>query len=273
MAEDKILAVVKKGSTNQADVKVVQRLLNANISRLTPLGPLTVDGKMGDKTLNAIMEFQKRVVGLREPDGRVDPDGKTINALRNLNASTSSGKLPAQSLGTLSEVSIVFKHYDRIPRKTHGMTSNFNEIYESEVTISGGITGSFKGSVWPDDMVAHKRIVDGVWPLHIGFHQGANPTLANLVVETRKVPRAALLVNCRNPIKATNSKKDDTTAKGVNIHNGWVNERGSEACLTIPAGQWSDFITLFLNAYPNFADWTKLGDRTGIKIGTVEVKP
>ena len=274
MAEDVIKEVVKKGSRNEADIRVVQRLLNANISKITPLSALKVDGGIGEKTINAILEFQKRVVGMSEPDGRVDPNGKTIAALRNINHASPSGKQPAPTFKQLTGVSIVFQHHNRIPKKTTGMISNFDSFYESDVSISGGLSGAFKGSVWPDDMLNHKRILDGVYPLHIGFHQGSGttPTLSHLVVETRKTPRAALLVNCRNSIDATNSKKAKTTAIGVNIHNGWQNERGSEACLTIPPGEWAAFITLFLNAYPNLSDWTKVGDRTGINIGTVEIK-
>lgn len=274
MAEDAIREVVKRGSRNEADVKVVQRLINANLSKITPLSALNVDGKIGDKTINAIMEFQKRVVRMVEPNGCVDPNGSTMAQLRNVNQASPSGRQTAQSFNNLSEVSVVFQHHNRIPKSTKGMTSNFDGLYESDVLIGGGISGAFKGSVWPDDMTNHKRILDGVYPLHIGFHQGSGttPALSHLVVETRKTPRAALLMNCRNSIEATNSKKQKLTASGVNIHNGWRTERGSEACLTIPPGEWSAFISLFLNAYPNLADWTKVGDRTGIKIGTVEVK-
>ena len=273
MAEDAIREVVKRGSRNEADVKVVQRLLNANLFKITPLSALKVDGRIGDKTINAIMEFQKRVVKMVEPDGRVDPNGSTMAELRNVNQASPAGKQPAQSFNNLSAVSVVFQHHNRIPKKTI-KASNFNGFYESDVTISGGLSGNFHGSVWPDDAIELKRIDDGVYPLHIGFHQGkgTTPKLSHLVVETRKTPRAALLVNCRNAIPAINGKKEKLTASGVNIHNGWENERGSEACLTISKGEWSAFISLFLNAYPNLSDWTKVGDRTGIKIGTVEIK-
>jgi len=272
MTDDTINQVVHSKSRNERDVKVVQRLLNANISKLTPLSPLKVDGKMGPNTANAIIEFQKRVVGMRQPDGRVDPGGRTLTALRNVPTVPSSGKKPAAASTNPHDVLIVFKHHNRIPKNTAGMTSTYGKVYEADVTVSGGVTGSFTGSIWPDSMIAHKRILDGTYPLHIGFHQGSNPSIEHLVVETRKKPRAALLVNCRNPIPATNSENKSLTAKGVNVHNGWVNSRGSEACLTIAPGDWSSFITLFLNAYPNLSDWTKLGDRTGIKIGSIEVK-
>jgi hypothetical protein len=274
MAVDTIREAVHSGSRNDADIKVVQRLLNANMSKLTPLVPLTVDGRIGDETINAIHEFQKRVVGLLEPDGRVDPIGKTMHALRDVGHTTPPAPPKQQSSRSMTKVVITFSHHNRVPKSTKGMTSDFDSLYESDVSVSGGLSGSFKGSVWPDDMVSHKRILDGVYPVHIGFHQGrgTTPTPAHLVAETRKKPRAALLVNCRKAISATNSKKEKTTAAGVNIHNGWNSERGSEACLTISPGDWPAFIALFLNAFPSLDEWTRLGDRTGIQIGTVEVK-
>ncbi len=60
-----------------SDVKTVQNLLNASGKSRK----LTVDGLIGPKTLQAIEDFQKKVVGLPSPDKRVDPRGKTMKAL------------------------------------------------------------------------------------------------------------------------------------------------------------------------------------------------
>ena len=77
---------VGRGGVNQpSDVRIVQILLNANLGRLTPLRPLAEDGKVGPMTIGAIEEFQRRVVKMAKPDGRVDPHGRT---LRSLNAGT-----------------------------------------------------------------------------------------------------------------------------------------------------------------------------------------
>jgi hypothetical protein len=71
---------VGRGGKNQrSDVRAVQELLNNNI--LPPLDVLDVDGVAGAKTLTAIEEFQKRVLKMSNPDGRVDPDGPTFRAL------------------------------------------------------------------------------------------------------------------------------------------------------------------------------------------------
>lgn len=76
---------VGRGQVNQRDdVILVQTLINQQINRIAPLAPLKVDGLVGDRTINAIMKYQQVVVGLRQPDGRVDPGGKTIQALQGI---------------------------------------------------------------------------------------------------------------------------------------------------------------------------------------------
>jgi hypothetical protein len=76
-----LTASVGRGGANKtADVSTVQSLLNRHISNLG-LARLTTDGKVGPKTLNAIEVFQRTIVGLARPDGRVDPRGATHRAL------------------------------------------------------------------------------------------------------------------------------------------------------------------------------------------------
>lgn len=78
-------SVGKGGGNAAADVRTVQARLNA----LMPPGRtrLAVDGKCGPLTIAAIREFQTVVCGMRWPDGRVDPGGKTISALSDEGAS------------------------------------------------------------------------------------------------------------------------------------------------------------------------------------------
>jgi hypothetical protein len=78
----KIGASVGTGGDNRPDdVKAVQTLLNLNIARLAPLPPLDVDGECDAATVQAITEFQRKVLGAAQPDGRVDPDGRTLAKL------------------------------------------------------------------------------------------------------------------------------------------------------------------------------------------------
>jgi N-acetylmuramidase len=71
---------VGRGGRNRfEDVCIVQELLNKQ-SR-PPLSRLAVDGIVGRKTIGAIESFQRRVLSMSRPDGRVDPGGPTLAAL------------------------------------------------------------------------------------------------------------------------------------------------------------------------------------------------
>jgi len=74
-------AVGNKSPNLPNDVRKVQRLLNTNLPRLVPFLPTKVDGDCGPITIGLILEFQYRVVGVNKPDGRIDPQKKTIQTL------------------------------------------------------------------------------------------------------------------------------------------------------------------------------------------------
>ena len=76
-------ASVGSGGVNeQADVIVVQHLLNAWLrTQGEPL--LQADGDAGARTLAGITAFQRRVLQSPAPDGRIDPGGRTWDALSN----------------------------------------------------------------------------------------------------------------------------------------------------------------------------------------------
>lgn len=81
------------GRNDSADVRTVQSQLNGLMN--APRVPLTVDGLAGPKTKAMIVDFQKNVVDLAMPDGRVDPGGKTLRAL---NDPGSEGKWARMSM-------------------------------------------------------------------------------------------------------------------------------------------------------------------------------
>lgn len=63
------------------DVANVQKLLNQWFDDIAFTKLLLEDGLVGRLTLLAIVEFQGRVVGMEEPDARVDPGGLTWRTL------------------------------------------------------------------------------------------------------------------------------------------------------------------------------------------------
>lgn len=75
-----IVASVGHGGLNRTDdVRLVQELLNRHMQ--PPQPPLVVDGVMSPRTIAAIEAFQRRVLHIHRPDGRIQPGDPTMVAL------------------------------------------------------------------------------------------------------------------------------------------------------------------------------------------------
>lgn len=76
-------SVGKNGTNNDEDVKSIQIRLCRWImeGKLPNVAMLAVDGDCGAATKKAIGAFQKLYLGTSNPDCRVDPNGKTLDAL------------------------------------------------------------------------------------------------------------------------------------------------------------------------------------------------
>lgn len=72
-------SVGRNGANRDADVRAVQTLLNGQSQ--TQLERLVVDGDIGPRTIGAIETYQRKVLHFANPDGKVDPGGKTLTAL------------------------------------------------------------------------------------------------------------------------------------------------------------------------------------------------
>src|SRR2546428_5715085 len=72
----------RNGHNSVDDVKTVQILLNLNLDKMPKGHPLSEDGTAGPSTIAAIEEFQRRILGIKKPDGRVDPNGPALTKLR-----------------------------------------------------------------------------------------------------------------------------------------------------------------------------------------------
>ena len=261
---------------NAADVRNVQQLLTAAVKRYfnRSYDPKGIDGKIAriagrSGTVAAIINFQRTEVRMARPDARIDVNGGTWKKLVAV-----GGGAPAAAPGLIT---LTFAHGGKIPTKTSYKSktaSTYSGMYESTVTLSGGKTGAFSGSIFPDDMWTKGHLKDGSYPLHIGFHKGggtAKQKAKDLIVKTQGI-RAGLLVNARNGVSVESENPRKTTSYGVNIHNGFNSKRYSDGCPTIKPSDWSRFVQIFLDAYPDISDWHTIGNNTGKKIGTLVVK-
>ena len=73
-------SVGEGGKNAPEEVILIKSLLNQYLGSV-PYNPLPLGGTTDDKLKQAIRNFQKRVVGLKNPDGRVDPGGRTLRHL------------------------------------------------------------------------------------------------------------------------------------------------------------------------------------------------
>ena len=79
----------------KADVLLVQKLLNASGAGVQN-EPLKLDGQFGPKTAADILAYQALVLGIRRPDGVVDPGERTVRSLlRGAQQSLSAGRAAA----------------------------------------------------------------------------------------------------------------------------------------------------------------------------------
>lgn len=88
-----LTASVGHDAKNQStDVTLIQKLLNDN--KITgEIRPLKIDGKIGPNTIRRIKVFQKRIIFMGVPDGRVDPNGKTFKRLSAIRASANTSRI------------------------------------------------------------------------------------------------------------------------------------------------------------------------------------
>jgi hypothetical protein len=217
-------------------------------------------------TQGAIDQFQKVVVRMALPDGRVDPGGRTLTLLNQ----GSKPSIVAPIVATTFRVT--FQHFSKTP-EPKSSTKGTDAMYESTVTVSGGKTGTFRGSIYPDDMSVKGRIKDGTYDIYIGFHkrEGHTPKAGDLVARSQGF-RAALIVNGDNSVPVESNNPSKTTSALIHVHNGFNSQRFSDGCPTIHPSDWNKFIQLFLDTYSNLSDWTETSTYIGKKIGTLEVK-
>lgn len=113
---------------NSNDVKLVQALLNVYL-RSKKKTDIKISTKIDDETKKAIIDFQKEVMKLAKPDGRVDPGGKTFKKLMSMrNDSFTVEGIVAPDFGKVtweSEGAEGGRYHSRklhVPSNTSGLT-------------------------------------------------------------------------------------------------------------------------------------------------------
>ncbi len=108
-------SVGRGGANRQSDVKIVQQLLNQHQIPGHPK-PLKADGIIGPKTITRIEAFQKTILKMSRPDGRVDPNGKTLRILNqtaSLSKPQNTHKISSKGMELLKSIErLRLKPYD-----------------------------------------------------------------------------------------------------------------------------------------------------------------
>jgi hypothetical protein len=98
---NQIQASVGRNGVNQPeDVRAVQSLLRACQHLLGTLPEVTINGMASAATIDAIEAFQRGVLSMANPDGRIDPGGRTLRALleRRQVGGATAGSVPAMGI-------------------------------------------------------------------------------------------------------------------------------------------------------------------------------
>ena len=189
-----IVGNVGRGGANRpADVRVVQQFLNQNLTKLTPLQALKVDGVVGTKTIAAIEEFQRRIVLMLKPDGRVDPGGKTINLLTEevapivdyivgeMNRNAASDDVRKMKELNSYSVTQCIANYQKLPlwQQILGLGITPQDCVNASLSYKGAALISWAALVRQDGPWDHKPYIrktfhpratgEQVWHIHGGF--------------------------------------------------------------------------------------------------------
>ena len=131
-----------KAPNYRKDVMVVQTLLNRNVRHLLPYQPLVIDGFSGPLTIGMIKTFQARHVDMQRPDGRVDPNGKTLKHLKQTKISSSTDQsVKAISFTFLQaqQAQIKFKYQQPVP--VDHLPDEHKQLTETDYLRAANILG------------------------------------------------------------------------------------------------------------------------------------
>jgi putative chitinase len=141
-------SVGHRGINHRTDVRMVQALLNENLGRLIPYAPLVIDGNIGQKTLDMIGEFQRRVLRVPNPDMKVDPGGRTLRELR---VGMTRGLTDDKLLGIMPQATpaLVDRYYQPLVTMMANNQINTPMRIAHFLAQAGEESGDFR---WPEEL-------------------------------------------------------------------------------------------------------------------------
>lgn len=125
-------SVGRRGKNISADVTTVQKLLNESITRMAAVATLDEDGQCGALTIGVIEAFQRLVMRMAKPDGRVDPAGNTLRVL--------NGERPIRALGLRVQFPRLWSSYPATQAPCDGGYVNQRAIRMSIALIDAGFS-------------------------------------------------------------------------------------------------------------------------------------
>lgn len=241
----KIFAPVGRGGKNNAfDVKVVQQLLNQHRIPMHTI-PLRVDGLVGQKTIVRIEAFQKNIVKMIRPDGRVDPNGKTITSL--LNKSASSGKsastyqLSTKGLDLLKSIEqLRLKTYDdqtgkEISSWVKGATIGYGHLISQGKwnTYKNGINDTQAKALFTQDLLPYVNAVKSKVTSNISQNQFDALAIFTFNIGVSAFGTSSVLKLVNNPTATTAYSNLEAAWKAWNksqgkVMQGLINRRKAE---------------------------------------------
>lgn len=161
-------SVGRGGENRVADVRRVQQLLNAYpIPRVSVA--LKEDGKAGRKTNQRIELFQRTILNMINPDGRIDPGGRTITQLNSLQGSKAASELSMSKKGKellKSIETLATKPYDdqngeQISSWVQGATIGYGHLISRRQwdTYRNGITRTQATELFEEDLAPFEEKV------------------------------------------------------------------------------------------------------------------
>ena len=121
----------------------MQNLLNNHVRSIAPIPALRVDGAVGPKTVRAIEAFQRSVVSMPSPDGRVDPQGRTLAALSRPASVAQRFHYPAGPQEPLAEIARPYLGATEAPGNRMGSDPRMREIFEADWLKKAGDTDGY----------------------------------------------------------------------------------------------------------------------------------